>query len=451
MQRTTLFLLLVHLAFASVSASGRVGVNYGRIADNLPTPTEVVQLLKSHSITNIKLYDTDSTVLSALSSSNITVIVALPNEQLSSAANSQSFTDQWIQSNILPYHPNTLIEAIAVGNEVFVDSKNTPYLVPAMKNMYNSLTKFNLSDIKISSPVALSCLANSYPPSSGSFQSDLIEPVIKPMLSLLKQSDSYLMVNAYPFFAYISDTKTISLDYSLSQPNATGNPDPNTGLVYKTLFDAQIDAVFSAMKAIGFDDMKLIISETGWPSKGDENEFGAGPENAAAYNGNLVRRVLSGSGTPLRPNDSLTVYLFALFNENQKPGATSERNYGLFYPNQQKVYDIPLTIGGLSNRTQTNGTAESKIVGQTWCVASEKAGEEKLKAAMEYACGEGGADCRPIQPGGTCHDLESVVDQASYAFNSYYQKNSRKSGTCYFGGASYVVSQSPSKCLFLRF
>lgn len=453
------FFILILSFHSALSDTGAVGINYGRIADNLPSPAEVVQLLKAQGITKVKLYDTDSSVLSAFSGSGISLTVALPNEQLASAAAGTSFTDSWVESNILPYHPKTAIEAIAVGNEVNVDPKNTTaFLVAAMKNVYASLGKHNLSAaIKISSPLALSALQTSYPSSAGAFKPELVEPVIKPMLGFLKETGSFLMVNAYPFFAYAANTDTISLDYALLRDGAAANKDPNNGLVYKTLFEAQIDAVFAAMSAVGFNDVKMVVSETGWPSKGDENEVGAGAQNAAAYNGNLVRRVLTGGGTPLRPSEPLNVYLFALFNENQKSGPTSERNYGLFYPNQQKVYDIPLTSealkGGAPNLTESKtqvAASPAAAVGQTWCVANEKAAEKKLQKALDYACGEGGADCRPIQEGSTCYDPNTVEAHASYAFNSYYQKNSRRSGACDFGGAAYVVTNSPSK-LLLRF
>ncbi|KAI3770400.1 hypothetical protein L6452_01531 [Arctium lappa] len=33
------------------------------------------------------------------------------------------------------------------------------------------------------------------------------------------------------------------------------------------------DAVFSAMSAMKYDDIPLLVTETGWPSKGDENEI----------------------------------------------------------------------------------------------------------------------------------------------------------------------------------
>ncbi|KAF3943322.1 hypothetical protein CMV_030108 [Castanea mollissima] len=450
------FLLL--LTISTIAESASIGINYGRIANNLPTPTQVVQLLKKQGLTRVKLYDTNSDVLTALANSNITVVVALPNELLSSTAKDQSFADNWVQANISKFYPATNIEAIAVGNEVFADPNNTTqFLVAAMKNIHSSLVKYNLdSAVKVSSPIALSALQTSYPSSSGSFKSELIEPVIKPMLDLIRSTGSYFMVNVYPFFAYSANSDQISLDYTLFKANP-GVVDSGNGLRYSNLFDAQLDAVFAAMSAIKYDDVKVVITETGWPSLGDSNEVGASQANAASYNGNLVRRVLTGGGTPLRPNDTLNVYVFALFNENQKTGPTSERNYGLFYPSEAKVYDIPLTMAELATAQTTPPANESKAQapttgdmstsavpsGQTWCVANGNVGSEKLQAALDYACGEGGADCRPIQGGATCFNPDTLVAHASYAFNSYYQKNSRGAGTCDFGGAANVVTQAP--------
>lgn len=254
------------------------------------------------------------------------------------------------------------------------------------------------------------------------------------------------MVNAYPFFAYSANADKIDLDYALFWPNS-GVTDSGNGLKYNSLFEAQLDAVYAAMAQLGYDDVKVVVTETGWPSKGDESEVGASGPNAAAYNGNLVKRVLTGGGTPLRPNATLDVYLFALFNENEKPGSTSERNYGLFYPDEEKVYSIPLTaaeVGGAVAPAAANGG--SKVVvppGMTWCVANEQVAEEKLQAGIDYACGLGGADCRPIQDGATCYDHNSLASQASYVFNSYYQIKARASGTCDFGGAAHVVTQPP--------
>lgn len=93
---------------------------------------------------------------------------------------------------------------------------------------------------------------------------------------------------------------------------------------------------------MGHKDIEVKIYETGWPSKGDPDEAGATPEYAGIYNGNLFKRIAAKEGTPARPNVPIDVYVFALFNENLKPGPASERNYGLYYPNGVAVDNFGL-------------------------------------------------------------------------------------------------------------
>ena len=103
-----------------------------------------------------------------------------------------------------------------------------------------------------------------------------------------------------------------------------------------------MDAVYSALKEMGYEEIEVKISETGWPSMGDPEEKGASMENAKAYNGNLLKRIAIKEGTPMKPSVPIDVHLFALFNEDLKPGPRSERNYGLFYPDGTPVYKIGL-------------------------------------------------------------------------------------------------------------
>ncbi|XP_037448431.1 glucan endo-1,3-beta-glucosidase 10-like [Triticum dicoccoides] len=467
------------LLLLAAADAGTVGVNWGRVANDLPSPAAVVQLLKQHGIAQVKLYDTEPAVLRALAGSGIKVVVALPNEQLAAAARRPSYALAWVRRNVAAYYPATQIQGIAVGNEVFATAANvTAQLVPAMINVHAALARLNMDKaVKVSSPVALSALANSYPPSAGVFKEELAQSVMKPMLDFLARTGSDLMVNCYPFFAYADNAGVISLDYALFRPNA-GELDSGSGLKYYSLLDAQLDAVFAAVGRLGsYNGVHVVVSETGWPSKGDAKEVGAGAANAAAYNGNLVRRVLSrNAGTPRRPDADVDVYLFALFNENQKPGPTSERNYGVFYPNQQKVYDVEFvlgagggSVGGAGGKGsggglgwQDNGGGNAPPVsgagggvvraaatpGSAWCVANAMAGEARLQAALDYACGPGGADCKGIQPGAACFEPNTMVAHASYAFNDYYQRKGRSIGTCDFAGAAYVVSQAPKmgKC-----
>ncbi|XP_020272351.1 LOW QUALITY PROTEIN: glucan endo-1,3-beta-glucosidase 11-like, partial [Asparagus officinalis] len=188
---------------------------------------------------------------------------------------------------------------------------------------------------------SLNILSASYPPSSGQFRKDLM-PFITPLLGFLNRTGSPFLINAYPFFAYKADPKRVSLGYVLFEPNS-GIVDPSSGLKYDNMLHAQVgSAIAAAGEGKGIE---VRVSETGWPSKGDEDEFGATADNARKYNGNLMRMVAEGKGTPMRPDSPLLVYVFALFNENLKPGPGSERNYGLFNPDMSPAYDLGIKSG----------------------------------------------------------------------------------------------------------
>ncbi|KAK1269525.1 Glucan endo-1,3-beta-glucosidase 11 [Acorus gramineus] len=54
-------------------------INYGQVADNLLSPTQLVALLSSLNLTKIRIYNTNPQVLSTFANSNIEVIVTVPN------------------------------------------------------------------------------------------------------------------------------------------------------------------------------------------------------------------------------------------------------------------------------------------------------------------------------------------------------------------------------------
>ncbi|CAO1944329.1 unnamed protein product [Urochloa humidicola] len=329
------------VALVSVSAQQKFGINYGQIANDLPDPTRVAGLLQSMNVNKVKLYDADPRVLTAFANTGVEFIIAVGNENLQTMASNPAAARQWVATHVQPYIPATRITCVTVGNEVFSsnDTVMMSSLLPAMKAVYAALGDLGLAtQVTVSSAHSVNVLATSFPPSSGAFREDLAE-YIQPILDFHGQMGSPFLINAYPFFAYKASPGSVSLPYVLFEPNP-GVRDPNTNLSYDNMLYAQIDAVYAAMKAMGHTDVAVRISETGWPSKGDEDETGATVQNAAAYNGNLMQRIAMGQGTPLKPNVPIDVYVFALFNEDMKPGPTSERNYGLFYPNGSPVYAI---------------------------------------------------------------------------------------------------------------
>ncbi|CAA6657293.1 unnamed protein product [Spirodela intermedia] len=79
-----------------------------------------------------------------------------------------------------------------------------------------------------------------------------------------------------------------------------------------------------------------------------------------------------------------------------------------------------------------------------WCVADEQTADEVLQAALDWACGKGGANCTMIQNRRPCFLPNTVRDHASYAFNSYWQNFKNKGGSCYFNAAAMVTESDPS-------
>ncbi|XP_073007697.1 glucan endo-1,3-beta-glucosidase 14-like [Typha latifolia] len=320
----------------------KVGINYGQIANNLPSPNRVAYMLQSLNINRVKLYDADQNVLSAFLNTDVEFIVGIGNENVSMMTDSTKAL-AWLQQHIQPYLPHTRITCITVGNEVFTgnDTVLKANLLLAMQSVYQALISLGLDkQVNVTTAHSLDILGNSYPPSAGSFRQD-IGQYIQPLLNFHSMTKSPFLINAYPYFAYKADPGSVPLDYVLFQPNS-GVTDPITRLNYDNMLYAQLDSVYSAIQAMGHIDIDVKISETGWPSKGDPDETGATPENAAIYNGNLLRRIAMNQSTPLKPSVPVDIYVFALFNEDLKPGPTSERNYGLFYPDGTPVYNIGL-------------------------------------------------------------------------------------------------------------
>ncbi|KAK3432777.1 hypothetical protein EUGRSUZ_D00293 [Eucalyptus grandis] len=348
---TTYAVILFSVYLSTGVAS--LGINYGQVANNLPPPERVLELLRSLKVTKARIYDTNPQVLTAFANSNVELIVTIENDMLGQLQDPQQAL-QWVSAHIKPYLPTTRITGIHVGNEVLndQDSTLTDNLVPAMHSIHGALVQLGLdSYVQVSSPNSLAVLAQSFPPSAGSFDSK-VSSVVYQFLQFLSATNSPYWINAYPYFAYKADPSRISLDYVLFNPNP-GMVDPYTKLRYDNMLYAQVDAVAFAMMRMGFPEIEIRVSETGWPSKGDPDEVGATLQNAALYNMNLLRRQLKNEGTPWRPNARLEVYVFALFNEDMKPGPTSERNYGLFRPDGTMAYNVGLSALSTPSSTST--------------------------------------------------------------------------------------------------
>ncbi|KAK1264784.1 Glucan endo-1,3-beta-glucosidase 13 [Acorus gramineus] len=451
MGTSLLSLLLVFLSFVELSRGSTIGVCYGRNADDLPTPDKVAQLIQVHQIKYVRIYDSNVQVLKAFANTGVELMIGIPNSDLLYFSQFQSNADTWMKNSILPYYPTTKITYITVGAEVTESPANISALVvPAMVNVLNALKKVGLhKKIKVSSTHSLGVLSRSFPPSAGAFSSKFAS-FLKPMLEFMVENQSPFMIDIYPYYAYRDSPSNVSLDYALFSSTSTEVIDPNTGLVYTNMFDAQLDAIFFALMALNFRTLKIMVTETGWPSKGSPREKAANPDNAQTYNTNLIRHVINDTGTPAKPGEEIDVYIFSLFNENRKPGLESERNWGMFYPDQTSVYSLDLTGKGNVDMV-TGANITSSNGGGWWCIASSSASQAVLQNGLDWACGPGNVDCSAVQPSQPCFQPDTLVSHASFVFNSYFQQNGATDVACSFGGAGVKVNKNPSydQCLYM--
>ncbi|KAK9284322.1 hypothetical protein L1049_023493 [Liquidambar formosana] len=269
-----------------------IGVNYGRLGDNLPPPDQVIALYKSNNIQRIRLFDPNPDALKALQGSGLQVILGVVNTDLPTLANDQSAAATWVQVNIIPYAPTVNFRCISLGNEL-IPSYLASYVLPSMQNLKTALISANLM-IPVSTAVFENVLSTSYPPSAGHFQVDAA-PFMVPIVQFLEENNYPLLCNVYPYFSYRDDPKNVRLDYALFNTSEGG-------------------------RGLGDEEMDTIV-------------------NAQMYNNNLIAHVVSSVGTPKRPGKGIETYVFAVFNEDLKPNG-SEQHYGLFYPNLTVVYPV---------------------------------------------------------------------------------------------------------------
>ncbi|CAB4278369.1 unnamed protein product [Prunus armeniaca] len=301
-----------------------VGVCYGRNGNNLPSETEVVDLYKSHGIGRMRIYEPNDPTYQALKGSNIELTVTILNDKLQGLTNAAAATD-WIQKNVLAF-PDVKFKYIAVGNEVQPTDPQSQYLLPAIQNIHNAIVAANLQgQIKVSTAIYTTLVDNAYPPSAGKY-SDAAKSFITPVINFLASNGAPLLVNVYPYFSYTENPAQIELAYALFTSQGITTPD---GVKYHNLFDALLDAQYSALEKANASNVEIVVSESGWPSKGG---YAATPQNAQTFYQNLINHVTGTSGTPKRPGKAIETYLFAMFDENIKAGSEVERHFGIFNP-----------------------------------------------------------------------------------------------------------------------
>ncbi|XP_052197970.1 glucan endo-1,3-beta-glucosidase 12-like [Diospyros lotus] len=343
------------------------------------------------SVEHLSLRDASPVLLHVFSAdTDLSVAVSIEDEQLNEVSRSVIAAETWLRTHVLAHYPATNITAIVVGNTVLCNKnrhQQMGLLLPSVKNIFHSLKRWGLEkEIKVSASFSSDCLN----PNSSSYRNDLAEKYVRPLLDYFQAINSPYLVNPPPHF-------TPSQALSLVSSHA------------------------KAMNSLGiFKVNKINVLFT--------NQKEAKP----------VTRKLSS----LAPTHSPVVYSVPEFPSGSPlpplVGASPPLPFSL--PSAPELPPVSLPPCNPVNTGPPTPLPKSEL----WCVAKPSVPAETLQEAMDYACGEGGADCEAIQPDGNCYFPDTVVAHASYAFNSYWQKNKRNGGTCSFGGTGMLINADPS-------
>lgn len=201
------------------------------------------------------------------------VLLGVRNEDIVSIAYTKDFAMNWVNQYVKPYLE--IIIMIAVGHDINPGDELAKHLLPAMEALYQGLKRIDLWYINVVTPLQLSWLQVSHPPSAGQFVEQnllTIRPIIKFMMEHInyrvKPSHKIILCDLYPYYASMNDPaySNISLDYALLI-NSSNVIVQDGDIGYTNLLDGLVDDFISAIEKIGlFNDQGLIyIGATGWP------------------------------------------------------------------------------------------------------------------------------------------------------------------------------------------
>ncbi|KAI3468459.1 hypothetical protein Pfo_025122 [Paulownia fortunei] len=415
---TVLFLLFM------VNTVHSIGANWGTQATHPLPPSTVVKLLRDNGIQKVKLFDAEARVLNAFSGSGIEVMVGIPNDMLSTLANSVSAAERWVERNVSAHVSSNSVDIryVAVGNEPFLSTYNGTFLTttfPALQNIQAALIKAGLG------------IGSTQQPSTGDFRPDIRDLMVQ-IVSFLSVNGAPFTVNIYPFISLYNDPN-FPVDYAFFDGYSSSIDD--NGRTYTNVFDANYDTLVWALQRNGFANLTIIVGEIGWPTDGDRN---ANIGYAQRFNQGFMSHV--NRGTPMRPGP-VDAYLFSLIDEDAKsiqPG-NFERHWGIFNYDGTPKYNLSLS----SNSGGLVPASNVRYLPRRWCVLSSSASLEDPQVApsVSYACSR--ADCTSLGYGTSCGNLDGRGN-LSYAFNSYYQINNQLDTACRFPNLSVITTSDPS-------
>lgn len=336
--------IIVVFFMAATSAVGAhdvlLGAYYGLAGNNLPPPWDVVQLCRKNNIRRVRLDEPNLDVFQAFRGAEIDLSFGVPNNMLINMKTNSTAVEEWFNTYVEPFIGDFTINYIVVGDKAIPGLEDC--ILPVMKSLQDLLNSHYLGQVKLTTLVGYNSalVVDGGLPSNATFN-PVASDNIKGILKFLFVEGSPLMVSVYPFrkYAYNND-KAVSLDYATFRSKVAVVRDGEVS--YYNLFDAMVDAFYTAIEKQAVGDVAVAVGETGWPTC--EHGYAATPEYAALYNRNFKRHICSGKGTPKKQNIYIEGFIQSIFDENEKPEGDS-RCYGMFHVDKIPVYPNVFCIG----------------------------------------------------------------------------------------------------------
>ncbi|CAN6909825.1 unnamed protein product [Brassica oleracea var. botrytis] len=79
-----------------------------------------------------------------------------------------------------------------------------------------------------------------------------------------------------------------------------------------------------------------------------------------------------------------------------------------------------------------------------WCIANSTATDAELMLNIYLGCEHKFVNCKPIYPGGSCFDPDTLISHASFVMNAFFQLHNRTKEFCGYNNTGIITTTDPS-------
>uniref|UniRef100_A0A161XT85 X8 domain-containing protein n=2 Tax=Daucus carota subsp. sativus TaxID=79200 RepID=A0A161XT85_DAUCS len=455
---TTLTWFLLFATLMNVAVANDVGINWSRNSRLKLLPSNIVDMILSNGIKKVRLHSFVGSVARAFTGSGLEMTTTVANIDMI-LVNSSRKAQAYVAENMTKAYTrlDLNVKTIVVGNEPFtiVDNITQMYqddVVNAIGYISEAIPKqpSPINQIKATMAHAPDILLSTIQkPSDADFNDNVNDRMVR-ILRVLNASGAPLAINMYPHLHLLE--KNFPLDFGFFDNDSpfTVKDGANT---YTNIFDFVYDSFVWALKKNGFGNMKIIVTQIGWPTDG---HIYANASTAQRFYKGFLKKMANDEGTPLLPKTRIEAYIYNLNDENMRDIAfrgPSIRHYGIYDFKGTPKFQVDLTM---KNTTGGKLAPAQGVVPMPnrWCVYNPDA---KIKEAnrtgvlleqFQIACDH--SDCTKLMYGGSLNNL-TFEGNISYAFNDFFQANNQMETACDFKGLGKITVDDPSQTYECQF